>query len=250
MFLHLPNTSNQQRSGCKLALLAIPILLLASHGVSAQSLTITVPEINAAEVTTANRAVDATASDNSFTPYSSQHYQPLLSRGLQLQEAGQHEAALDVLSQAWQINRINYGLYNENQIPVLKSIVYSGIETGDWQAVDRFYDYMTHLYLQLYELDDPRLDEGLENISSFHITAFNADLGEDREYHLRKAAELLELRLETSKLTLAEDHPRLNYLHESIALSRKHLFLLSDRYREMLRQQGSANRDRLLADLD
>jgi hypothetical protein len=67
---------------------------------------------------------------------------------------------------------------------------------------------------------------------------------------LRKAAELLELRLETSKQTLAADHPRLAYLNESIATSRKHLFLLSDRYREMMRQQGKASRDRLLADLD
>ncbi len=250
MFFHLPKTRNQQLTSRNLALLAIPILLLASHGVSAQSLTITVPEINAAEVTPASRALDATASDNSFTPYSSQRYQPLLSRGLQLQEAGQHEAALDVLNQAWQINRINYGLYNESQIPVLKSLVHSGIETQDWQAVDQLYDYMTHLYLQLYELDDPRLDEGLEKISSFHITAFNADLGEGREYHLRKAAELLELRLETSEQTLAADHPRLEYLNASIAASRKHLFLLSDRYREMMRQQGKTNRDRLLADLD
>jgi uncharacterized coiled-coil protein SlyX len=250
MFFHLPKAGNQQLAERKLALLAIPFLLLISQGVSAQALTITVPEINVAEVTSASRALDATAKDDSFTPYSSQHYQPLLSRGLQLQEAGQHQAALDLLNQAWQINRINYGLYNESQIPVLKSLVYSGIETEDWQTVDQLYDYMTHLYLQLYKMDDPRLDEGLEKISSFHITAFNADLGEDREYHLRKAAELLELRLETSKQTLAADHPRLAYLNESIATSRKHLFLLSDRYREMMRQQGKASRDRLLADLD
>ncbi|MCI5107339.1 MAG: hypothetical protein MRY76_11545 [Pseudomonadales bacterium] len=250
MFFHLPKAGNQQLAKRKLALLAVPFLLLISQGVSAQALTITVPEINVAEVTGTSRALDANAKDDFFTPYSSQHYQPLLSRGLQLQEVGQHQAALDLLNQAWQINRINYGLYNESQIPVLKSLVFSGIETEDWQTVDQLYDYMTHLYLQIYELDDPRLDEGLEKISSYHITAFNADLGEGREYHLRKAAELLELRLETSEQTLATDHPRLAYLNESITTSRKHLFLLSDRYREMMRQQGKASRDRLLADLD
>lgn len=233
-----------------LSLAVTPIMMLFSNLVSAQALTINVPGIPVEDVAPLAPISETSDQDPSFTPYATRQYQPLLRRGLQFQEAGEHEAALDLLNRAWQISRVNLGLYHEEQIPVLKSIVYSELETRDWESVDRIYDYMTHLYKQLYDIEDPRFEKGLQMISSFHIAAFNANLDGESEYHLRKANQLLELRLESAESSLADDHPRMQYLNESIALSRKYLYLMSDRYKQMLARQENANRERLFAELD
>lgn len=232
------------------ALALTPILAVFGTQVSAQELTISAPEFSHEAFIESDWAQDSRDSETAFTPYSNQQYEPLLRRGLQFQEEGEHEAALDLLNQVWQISRINYGLYHEDQIPVLKSIVYSELETQDWEAVDKVFDYMTHLYKQLYEDTDPRLEAGLRQISSFHINAFNANLDGEGKYHLQKAAVLLEMRLENAELTLPEDDPKMQYLEESVALSRQHLYLMSDRYQQTLARQGEANREMLFADLD
>ncbi|MEX2469976.1 MAG: hypothetical protein WD396_09490 [Pseudohongiellaceae bacterium] len=197
---------------------------------------------------TASAREGAAAED--FNPFDADQFQAYLSRGLALQEAGEHESALPVLDRAWQINRIERGLYHESQVPVLESMVVSELESGDFEAVNRHYAYMEHLYRRLYDIDDPRLDSGLQKISSFHVNAFNVNLAGQREYHLRKAASILKLRLEVAERTLAEDHPKVNYLTESIALSRHQLYLMSDRHKEMLARKQASSRDRLFATLE
>lgn len=188
--------------------------------------------------------------DGDFNPFDANQFQVYLSRGLALQEAGDHEAALPVLDRAWQISRIEHGLFHEAQIPVLESMVVSELEAGNFEAVNLHYDYMEHLVKRLYDIDDPRLESGLQKISSFHVNAFNVNLGGQRELHLRKAARILKLRLEVAERTLAEDHPRVNYLAESIALSRHQLYLMSDRHKELMIRKQAAARDRLFVTLD
>lgn len=185
-----------------------------------------------------------------FNPFDANQFQAYLSRGLALQEAGEHETALLVLDRAWQINRIEYGLYHESQLPVLQTMVVSELEAGNWEAVNRHYDYMEHLYRRLYDIDDPRLELGLQKISTFHVNAFNVNLAGQREYHLRKAARILKLRLEVAERTLAEDHPRVNYLTESIALSRRQLYLMADRHKELLVREQVGARARLFVTLE
>lgn len=185
-----------------------------------------------------------------FNPYSLSGLEPAIESGIVYQESGQHAGAIDAFDQALQITRIKYGLYHETQIPLLEGIIFSGMELNDWEMVDERYAYMEHLYRKLYAIDDPRLERGLQKISSFHVNAFNINLDGRREYHLRRAANLFRTRLEVAENTLAEDHPRFQYLYEGIEISRQHLYLMSSAEREKREKRQGKARDNLLADLD
>ena len=50
--------------------------------------------------------------------------------------------------------------------------------------------------------------------------------------------------------TLPAEDPKFAFLRQSITLTEQYLFLMSNRYREQLRQSERASRDRLLATLD
>lgn len=185
-----------------------------------------------------------------FSPYQRDMLEPAIEDGLLAQENGNHSAAIAAFDQALQITRVSYGLYHESQIPLVESIIYSAMEMAAWDAVDDRFTYLEHLYRRLYDVDDPKLESGLQKVSSFHVNAFNINLDGRQEYHLRQAARLFQLRLEVAEHTLTEDHPKFDYLNQSIALSRQHLYLLSNRHKELLRLNARGNRDNLLADLD
>lgn len=187
---------------------------------------------------------------SAFSPYDRDGLEPAIEDGLLAQENGNHQAAIAAFDHALQITRVSYGLYHESQIPLLESIIYSAMEMAAWDAVDDRFTYLEHLYRRLYDVDDPQLESGLQKVSSFHVNAFNINLDGKQEYHLRQAARIFQLRLEVAEHTLAEDHPKFDYLNESIALSRQHLYLLSNRHKELLRLNAQGNRDNLLADLD
>lgn len=186
---------------------------------------------------------------SAYNPYDSLSLEPSLELGLSQQEIGDHRAAVNAFEQALQVTRVNYGLFHDSQLPLVESIIYSLMEMGDWEAVDKRFDYLAHLYRRLYDIDDPRLENGLQKISSYHVNAFNINLEGRGEYHLRKAANLFKLRLKVAEQTLTEDHPKLDYLNQSLALSREHLYLLSNRYKERMKKIQQSSRDNLLADL-
>lgn len=195
-------------------------------------------------------AVSTTLLSEEFNPFDDQQLEDLVVAARQQQEAGAHAVALRLLDQAWQVSRVAYGLYHESQVPLLESMIASQIELEDWQAIDDHYGYLELIYTRLYDVDDPRLEAGLQKVSSWHINAFNANVDGKREEHLRKARQVLKTRLEVAELTLPAGDPRFAFLHESIRLSEQHLYLMSERYKMMRQKQQQAARDSLLATLD
>ncbi len=186
----------------------------------------------------------------SFNPYLLDDLEPAIDTGIRFQESGQHGVAIKAFDQALQITRIRYGLYHEAQIPLIEGIIVSGMEISDWEQVDRRYAYMEHLYRKLYDIDDPRLEAGLQKISSFHVNAFNANLDGRREYHLRRAATLFKTRLQVAENTLSAGNPLFEYLNEGLEISRQHLYVLSRSQREQMQDKQSRSGENLLAELD
>ena len=185
-----------------------------------------------------------------FNPFDDQQLEDLVVSARQQQEAGAHAVALQLFDQAWQVSRVANGLYHESQVPLLESMIASQIELEDWQAIDDHYGYLELIYTRLYDVDDLRLEAGLQKVSSWHINAFNANVDGKREEHLRKARQVLKTRLEVAELTLPAGDPKFAFLHESIRLSEQHLYLMSERYKMMRQKQQQAARDSLLATLD
>jgi hypothetical protein len=198
-------------------------------------------------------ALPAVAPDphaDGYSPYDHAFLEPLFDQGRRRQESGEHSEALSDFNKAWQVSRINYGLYHDSQLALLDSMIECEIQLEDWEAVDKHYAYMEHLYRRLYNIDDARLEHGLQKISSWHISALNINLDGKRIEHLRKANSIFKLRLKVAELTLSADDPKFASLHRSIQFSERQLYRASDLSKEIVRVQRRVRRDRLLAGTD
>lgn len=209
-------------------------------------------QLNLVEPEGYNTSLVATDSPQAvfFNPYDRTQFDGLTLAALQSQEAGDHSAALEAFEQAWQITRVANGLLHDSQIPIVESMIASEIELEDWESVDNHFGYLEHLFQRLYSNDDPRLELGLQKVSSWHMNAFNANVDGKRRLHLEKARKIFKTRLAVAERTLPAEDPKFAFLHQSITLTEQYLFLMSNRYREQLRQSERAARDRLLATLD
>ncbi len=79
-------------------------------------------------------------------PYADPLTEPLWSLGRHFLGLGDYAQALSYYSRALQIIRVNDGLYNERQMPLVREILQLYRATGDWRALDDRYDYFFRLY--------------------------------------------------------------------------------------------------------
>jgi len=111
----------------------------------------------------------------------------LLALGKALHTADQHEQALDVLRRAWHVNRINQGLYNLEQLPILDLILQSQAATKDWASVADSYDFVQWVYRRNFDTDDPRLLPVLKKLRTWHLSAYYFDSGRSLTEHFYAA---------------------------------------------------------------
>ena len=173
-----------------------------------------------------------------------------LSRALALQESGKHEAAVLAFQRVWEIDRIQNGLYSESQISIIENIIFSFMELANWDSVNEQFEYLEHLYKRIYDTGNPKLELGLQKISSWHVNALNEDLDGQRLMHLRKVHKLFKKRLDIATLALNAEDQRLQYLRDNIALSQRALYLYSDAGREMAYAQTLSSGASLLVKLN
>lgn len=160
----------------------------------------------------------------SFNVYQVNSLSPLIELGLQMQEQDRHEEAIDYFKQARQVSRIQNGLYDETQLALVEAIIESEMELENWEAVDNHYQHAEHLYHKLYDLQDPRLEEGLGKVSRWLSYSLSARDSGDRIDKLFRARRIYSLRLQIAEQTLAKDHPKLAYLQENIKICDKQLY--------------------------
>lgn len=173
-----------------------------------------------------------------------------LSEAVALQESGEHEAAILAFQKVWEIDRIQNGLYSESQVSIIERIIFSSMELASWDSVNEQFEYLEHLYKRVYDTGNPKLDLGLQKVSSWHVNALNEDLDGQRLMHLRKVHKLFKKRLDIARSTLNAEDQFLQYLKENIALSRRELYLYSDEGREMFYAQTLPSGASLLVKLD
>ena len=173
-----------------------------------------------------------------------------LSKAVALQESGEHEAAILAFQKAWEIDRIHNGLYNESQVSIIENIIFSSMKLANWDSVNEQFEYLEHLYKRIYDTGNPKLDLGLQKISSWHVNALNEDLDGQRLMHLRKVHKLFKKRLDIARLTLNAEDQLLQYLKENIALTQRELYLYSDAGKEMSYAQTLPSGASLLVKLD
>jgi len=91
-------------------------------------------------------------------------------------ELSDFDAAAQQYNQALQISRINSGLYSEQQIPLLSSLIDAHQRREDWQQVDN----LSHLYLlmhqRLYSKQDPAFLAAAEDFGKWKLRMVNENL--------------------------------------------------------------------------
>lgn len=97
--------------------------------------------------------------------------QELVGMGLAFRNLGQEENALDAFNRSLHINRINHGLYDASQLPILELIIQSNTALADWQALDQNYHYLYWVTRRIYGSDDARLLPVIDRLGRWHLNA-------------------------------------------------------------------------------
>lgn len=116
--------------------------------------------------------------------------QQLLGLGLTYQHVGRHHDAVEMLSRAAHITRVNEGLYSASGIPILEQLIESYAALGEWEEVGNRYHQMFRIHHRAFGSGDERILPALEKLSSWHMHAYMEELGEDPLNHLLTARNL------------------------------------------------------------
>ena len=103
----------------------------------------------------------------------------LLGLGLVYQQQGDHEEAVEILSRAMQIRRVNEGLQNMNQLAVLENIMASNTAIAKWKDLDRNYQQMYWLYRRNFNPDDQEYLDNLLRMGRWKVAVYKGSLLEN-----------------------------------------------------------------------
>ena len=124
-----------------------------------------------------------------YAPELPQH---LLGLGLAYQQQGLHAQAVETLNRAAHVSRVNEGLYNAADIPILEHLIESYAALGDWEQVDNRYQQVFRIHHRNYGERDARLLPALQKLSSWHLRAYIDDTGGEPLNHLLTARNLFD----------------------------------------------------------
>lgn len=99
--------------------------------------------------------VDATIDRDG--PYSQALEQQLRQLAGLYQDSGRHQQALDTYQHAIQLSKITFGLYHEDQIPIVESVIKSLMAIGKYDEVDDRLEFLIYLHQKYYGANSTRL---------------------------------------------------------------------------------------------
>lgn len=100
----------------------------------------------------------------------------LLSLGSLLQQQGDHARAQQVFERALHVNRVNDGLFNMGQVPIIERIIDNHLARGDLLAADEQQEYLLYVQRKNYEGSGVDLLPALTRYAEWNLFAFGADL--------------------------------------------------------------------------
>lgn len=141
--------------------------------------------------------------------YHDQLGEQLLGLGLVYRNQGQYQEAIAVLKRSLHINRINKGLHNTSQLPILELIIETNTALSDWQALDQNYHYLYWVHLRNYGDKDPRLLPIIDRLGRWHINAYQMQSDELLFRHLLDADALYKNAVAIIETHYGQSDPRL-----------------------------------------
>ncbi len=92
------------------------------------------------------------------------------------QELNNHETAEQLLSDSLQLARLNYGLYDESQVDILKALVETRQSLRDWEGTDAAAHLLFQIQRRLHDPDSVEYTAALLDYSRWQITASRENL--------------------------------------------------------------------------
>ena len=116
--------------------------------------------------------------------------QQLIGLGLSYQTINKHDEAVDIFKRALHLQRVNEGLYSLNQLSVIKNLIHSYSELGNWNKVNKTYKYYYWLHVRNYEKYDPEMLDITTNMAKWHLKAYELELEESSDKSLFLAVQM------------------------------------------------------------
>jgi tetratricopeptide (TPR) repeat protein len=82
--------------------------------------------------------------------------------------------ALAAFNRSLHIQRVNNGLHNPNQLPLLEAIIATNTAAGNWEALDQNYHMYYWVNRRSYGDSDPKLLPVINRLGQWHLQAFES----------------------------------------------------------------------------
>ena len=106
-------------------------------------------------------------------------------------EQGEHLKRLEVLNQALQLHRRNYGLESKEQLGIVELIISTNTYLEDWKALDQSYEYFYWVNRRIYGTDSLELLPALNRIMEWKLDVIQRGLFGHPEIIKHQATDLL-----------------------------------------------------------
>ncbi len=111
-------------------------------------------------------------------PYASGLAEQLLGLGVAYQSQGLHSQAVDIFKRGVHISRINSGLYNADQIPLLQRLISSLVAAGDYDTADERQYYLYRVQATIYGEESPQMSLAMLERADWERQAYYMALGD------------------------------------------------------------------------
>jgi tetratricopeptide (TPR) repeat protein len=145
-----------------------------------------------------------------YGPYDARLGEQLLSQGRVYQQLQDHGRALEALKRSHHIKRVNDGLQDLGQVPLLQEIIESKIALRDWPEVDQSFDQLLWIYRRNFQEGDAELLKIYDQVGRWKIQAYRDGLLASNAYEtVSEAAWLFSRSIKLTEQRYGENDPRL-----------------------------------------
>jgi len=110
-------------------------------------------------------------------PYDPRLSEAYLSLGQVYQQLDDQELAIEALSNALHVNRINNGLFNATQLNIVSELVESYLRHGDFAAANQQQEYLFFIQQKIYGPNNPVILSSLLEYADWNLHASSLSLG-------------------------------------------------------------------------
>lgn len=154
----------------------------------------------------------------------SQLGEQLLGLGLLYKNHGMYEEAGEVLNRSLMIKRVNDGIQNMDQVPILKALIEVNSAAKNWDELDRNYHLLLWVYERNLEPGDPNLLPIIDLVGRWKMAAYSGGLlSEKPSTTLFDLIDMYQSHVNLMAKLYGDDDPRLIAPLKGLAVARYQL---------------------------